>query len=40
MLVRQVLDVHPPASLLGGHFLGEETEAQRGIVTSQGLRAC
>lgn len=33
-------DVHSLASLLGGHFLGEETEAQGGLITSQGHIAC
>lgn len=39
-LDRKVPDVHPPASLLVWHILGEETEAQRSIVASQGHRAC
>ena len=33
-------DVHSLASLLWGHFLGEEMEAQGGLITSQGHIAC
>lgn len=33
-------DDHPPASLLGGYFLGEEAEGQAGIMASKGHIAC
>lgn len=32
--------IHPPATLLGGHFQGGEKEVQGSIVTSQGHVAC